>query len=105
MARVDYELGLRRLQSALLRKSPQLPPEFKVLEVRLIRILDEIRIYGDDPTGRVEWAKIMSGLIRLAHEQVGLDFNELCRSNQSPDTPLTFPADGDVFRRRKEGGR
>ena len=95
----DYELGLRRLRAALLRTYPQLPSEFTTLEARLIQNLHDTRIYGDDPTHRVEWAKIMSQLIRLANEQLGISFNDLC----SPETP---PANVPVsFAREASGGK
>ncbi len=87
----DYELGLRRLRAALLRQSPQLPPEFVSLEVRLKRNLYEARIYGDDPINRAEWAKIMGELIRLANEQLGIDFNDLCRPETDANKPAVFP--------------
>ncbi|MBV9708103.1 MAG: hypothetical protein JO125_11925, partial [Chloroflexi bacterium] len=52
----DYELGLKRMREALLRKYPHLPPEFEVLEARLLRNLREGRMYGqDDPGNRAEW--------------------------------------------------
>ncbi len=86
----DYELGLRRLRAALLHKNPQLPPEFATLEARLIHNLHDARIYGDDPINRVEWAKIMDQLIRLANEQLGISFNDLC-DPEPPPANVLFP--------------
>ncbi len=92
--RLDYELGVQRLRVALLRKSSQLPPELGLLETRLKRNLYEARIYGDEPTNRSEWAKIMGELIRLADEQLGIDFNDLCRVDERVETPPLFSLKG-----------
>lgn len=85
----DYELGLNRLRAALLHKSAQLPAEFAILEARLLQNLNEARIYGNDSTNRVEWARIMSQLIRLANEQLGINFNDLCLPGNSAANVLT----------------
>ncbi len=77
--RLDYELGVQRLRTALLRKSSQPPVELELLETRLKRNLYEARIYGDDPANKVEWAKIIGELIRLTNEQLNINFNDLCR--------------------------
>lgn len=87
----DYGLGMRRLREALLRQSPRLPTEFQTLETRLQRNLAEARKYGASQNNQVDWVMIMEGLILLAHERAGLDFNELCRSDIPTGKLLHFP--------------
>jgi hypothetical protein len=89
----DYELGLRRLRVALLLQSPRLPSEFELLETRLLRNLQEARLYGDDPASHVEWSKIMAALISLTNEQLRISFNDLCHPEMEinrPEVPLTL---------------
>jgi len=88
----DYELGARRLREALLHKSAHLPSDFTALEMRLTRNLYESRVFGDEPANRVEWAKIMDGFIRLAREELGIDFNDLCQANVPFEIPSVFLA-------------
>jgi hypothetical protein len=75
----DYELGIKRLRAALLQQSPEGLEEFEMLKARLRRNMNEARRYGDDPTNRVEWNKIIDGFIQLTNERLSISFNDLCR--------------------------
>jgi hypothetical protein len=91
---INYELGLQRLRAAFLRKSPSLPADFPLLEMRLVRNLQEGRRYGsDDPGNRAEFNRIMDGLIQLADDQLGVSFLDLCRvgAHTQQDMPSISP--------------
>ena len=72
-----YEKGLDRLLEAVSRDSAGYG-ELLALEQRLRENIDLYRRYGDTETRRAERAQVVDGLNRLAVEEVGTSFNELC---------------------------
>ena len=73
-----YKDGLRRLLQELGRGHKRYP-EALTLQSRLSENIENTRRYDDDETLRANRARTVDSLNRLALQEVGVSFNELCK--------------------------
>jgi len=74
----DLERGLAALGQLLANADTDTQLGFSALEARLLENLKDERLYGSTETIRAERAHIVGELNRLALDQVGQSFNDLC---------------------------
>lgn len=82
---MDYVLGLSTLRMYAERKSWY--AEFLIYESRLLENLYNEDLYGSSEQSRVDRAKIVDQLNRLAYRQCGVYFNDLCKRTQNRHPP------------------
>lgn len=75
----DSAFGVRRLYELFKSRSMQPPPELALLEARLRQNEQNQQRYGGSENSRAEWAQIIDGLIQLAYNELGVNFNDLCQ--------------------------
>jgi hypothetical protein len=78
VAGFSYERGLAALRQRLEHADDEARLAFAVLDTRLRENLRDDRLYGSTETIRSERARIIYELNRLALNQAGPSFNELC---------------------------
>lgn len=86
---MDYVLGL-----SILRKCAEAQDwyaEFLVYEHRLQENLYNEKLYGSSEQSRVDRAKIIDQLNRLAYRQCGTNFNDLCRGQNYQPPSVSMP--------------
>jgi hypothetical protein len=74
----DLERGLAALGQLLAHTDDDTRLALSVLESRLVDNMKDERLYGSTETIRAERARIVGELNRLALDQVGQSFNDLC---------------------------
>src|SRR6266498_372340 len=83
--RLDCEKGLQLLVAALWHTYPQILPEFKILKSRLLKNMDEGRLYSqNDPANPADWAPIIDELNQKTLEWPSQPFNDFCASQPMP---------------------
>ena len=75
---MNYEMGLQALKNFAQGTEEWYIEEFLSYERRLRHILREIRIYGTSSDSEQNLSRVLGGLNRLAMEQMGISFNDLC---------------------------
>jgi hypothetical protein len=76
----DLQRGLAALGQLLAHADADTRLSLSVLESRLVDNLKDERLYGSTETIRAERARIVGELNRLALDQVGQSFNDLCKT-------------------------
>ncbi len=85
---MDYEKGLDQLKEYARDKSWL--QELRIYESRLRENLHSEKLYGTSEQVRSDRARIVAQLNHLAHEQLGISFNDLCLT-ASPCIQATAP--------------
>ncbi len=104
---MDYISGLSILKTYAEHKSWY--SEFLVFESRLQENIHSENLYGSSEQSRVDRAKIIDQLNRLAYKQCGISFNDLCKRAQNHHPPVvslphTNAEERDITPMKHEGG-
>jgi hypothetical protein len=86
MVGLDYELGLKRLQDIVQRQAPGLLSDFSLFRFRLQECLSAEEKYGESSNNTAEKNRVLEQLILFTSEHFGLQFIDLCRSENSVKT-------------------
>jgi Protein kinase domain len=84
---LNYEQGLKKLHDIIQRRKPEALLEFSVLEARLVECLKRERRYGQSTNNDAQRNEVLDQLIQFAHEHFGIEFIDLCRSDEIPARP------------------
>ena len=87
MLDIDYEQGLKKLRDIVQRQKPEIIKDFLLFEWRLVECLERGRRYGQSSDNDAQRIEILDRLIHFTSDHFGIEFIELCRSNEKSANP------------------